>query len=83
MAQIIKHRRGTLAQLSGVTLNNGEIGIVSSSVSNIGDAPLKSSLVIGHTDGTNRLSVARLAHGSSLPTLGSITGGSNFNDLLF
>ena len=37
MAQIIKHRRGTLAQLQGVTLANGEIGIVSSSVSNIGD----------------------------------------------
>lgn len=83
MAQIIKHRRGTLTQLNGVTLNNGEIGIVSSSVSNIGDAPLKSSLVIGHTDGTNRLSVARLAYGSSVPNLGSITGGSNFNDLLF
>ena len=37
MAQIIKHRRGTLAQLQGVTLANGEIGIVSkdSSILNI------------------------------------------------
>jgi hypothetical protein len=26
MAQIIKLRRGTLAELNGVTLNNGEIG---------------------------------------------------------
>ena len=64
MAQIIKHRRGTLAELNGVTLNNGELGIVTSSVDNIGDAVLKTAVVVGNTDGTNRLSLARLAQGS-------------------
>tara|TARA_B110001454_G_C12718392_1_gene433581 strand:+ start:131 stop:2020 length:1890 start_codon:yes stop_codon:yes gene_type:complete len=82
MAQIIKHRRGTLANLSGVNLNNGEIGVVTSSVANIGDAALKSALVVGHTDGTNRLPVSRLSYGTSVPNLGGITGGANFNDLI-
>ncbi len=82
MAQIIKHRRGTLANLSSVTLNNGEIGVVTSSVSNIGDAALKTALVVGHTDGTNRLSVSRLSYGTAVPNLSGITGGSNFNDLI-
>ena len=83
MAQIIKHRRGTLAQLQGVTLANGEIGIVSSSVSNIGDSVLKSGIVIGHTDGTNRLTFTRLPQGNSTPNLSGITGGANFNDMLY
>jgi len=82
MAQIIKHRRGTLANLSGVNLNNGEIGVVTSSVANIGDAVLKSALVVGHTDGTNRLPVSRLSYGTAVPNLGGITGGANFNDLI-
>jgi hypothetical protein len=82
MAQIIKHRRGTLANLSSVTLNNGEIGVVTSSVQNIGDAALKTALVVGHTDGTNRLSVSRLSYGTAVPNLGGITGGANFNDLI-
>ena len=82
MAQIIKHRRGTLANLSSVVLNNGEIGVVTSSVQNIGDAALKTALVVGHTDGTNRLSVSRLSYGTAVPNLGGITGGANFNDLM-
>ncbi len=82
MAQIIKHRRGTLANLSGVNLNNGEIGVVTSSVANIGDAALKSALVVGHTDGTNRLPVSRLSYGTAVPNLGGITGGANLNDLI-
>ncbi len=83
MAQIIKHRRGTLPQLQGVTLANGEIGIVSSSASNIGDAVLKTGLVIGNTDGTNRLTFSRLPQGNSTPNLSGITGGANFNDMLY
>ena len=83
MAQIIKHRRGTLAQLQGVTLANGEIGIVSSSVSNIGDSVLKSGLVMGHSDGTNRLTFARLPQGNATPNLSGITGGANFQDMLY
>ena len=83
MAQIIKHRRGTLPQLQGVTLANGEIGIVSSSASNIGDSVLRTGLVIGNTDGTNRLTFARLPQGNATPNLGGITGGSNFKDMLY
>jgi hypothetical protein len=65
-----------------VNLNNGEIGVVTSSVANIGDAVLKSALVVGHTDGTNRLPVSRLSYGTAVPNLGGITGGANFNDLI-
>ena len=83
MAQIIKLRRGTLAELNGVTLNNGEIGVVTSSVASIGDAVLKSGLVVGNTDGTNRLSIARIITGNATPDLSGVTGGSAFNDMLY
>ena len=75
MAQIIKHRRGTLAELNGVTLNNGELGIVTSSVASIGDAVLKTAVVVGNTDGTNRLSIGRIIKGNATPNLSGITGG--------
>jgi len=83
MAQIIKHRRGTLAELNGVTLNNGELGIVTSSVDNIGDAVLKTAVVVGNTDGTNRLSIGRIIKGNATPDLSGITGGAAFNDMLY
>ena len=83
MAQIIKHRRGTLAELNGVTLANGELGVVTSSVSSIGDAVLKTALVVGNTDGTNRLSIGRIIKGNATPDLSGITGGSAFNDMLY
>lgn len=83
MAQIIKHRRGTLAELNGVTLNNGELGVVTSSVSNIGDSTLKTAVVVGHTDGTNRLSIGRIITGNATPDLSGVTGGSAFNDMLY
>ena len=82
MAQIIKHRRGTLAELNGVTLANGEIGIVTGSVT-IGDAAIKSAIVVGNTDGTNRLSLARLVQGSGSATLAGKTGGANWNDMIY
>ncbi|MBC8428376.1 hypothetical protein H8D04_00690 [bacterium] len=83
MAQIIKHRRGTLAELNSVTLANGELGVVTSSVSNIGDTVLKTAMVVGHTDGTNRLSVGRIITGNATPDLSGVTGGSAFNDMLY
>ena len=83
MAQIIRLRRGTLAELSSVTLSNGELGVVTSSVANVGDAVLKSALVVGHTDGTNRLSIARVITGNATPDLSGITGGAAFNDMLY
>ena len=82
MAQIIKHRRGTLAELNGVTLANGELGIVTGSVT-IGDAPIRSAIVVGNTDGTNRLSLARLVQGSGSATLAGKTGGANWNDMIY
>ena len=83
MAQIIKHRRGTLAELNGVTLNNGELGIVTSSVASIGDAVLKTAVVVGNSDGTNRLSIGRIIKGNATPDLSGITGGAAFNDMLY
>ena len=82
MAQIIKHRRGTLAELNGITLNNGELGIVTGSVT-IGDAPIKTAIVVGNTDGTNRLSIGRLVQGSGSATLVGKTGGANWNDMIY
>ena len=82
MAQIIRLRRGTLAQLNSVTLQNGEIGIVTGSAV-IGDAALKTAAVIGHSDGTNRLTIARIIKGNATPDLSGVTGGAAFNDMLY
>jgi len=82
MAQIIRLRRGTLAELNSVTLQNGEIGIVTGSAV-VGDAALKSAVVVGHTDGTNRLSIARIITGNATPDLSGVTGGSAFNNMLY
>jgi len=81
VAQIIRHRRGTVAELSGITLSNGEIGVTTGSVS-VGSVPVKGTLHIGHTDGTNRL-VGALVKGTSAPNLSGETGGANFNNMLF
>ena len=82
MAQIIRLRRGTLAELNSVTLQNGELGVVTGSVV-IGDASIKSVIVVGNTDGTNRLPLARLAQGSGSATLAGKTGGANWNDMIY
>ena len=82
MAQIIRLRRGTLAELNSVTLQNGEIGIVTGSAV-VGDAALKSAVVVGHSDGTNRLSIARIITGNATPDLSGETGGSAFNNMLY
>ena len=83
MAQIIQLRRGTLSELNSVTLRNGELGVVSSSVAAIGDSVLKTAVVVGNTDGTNRLSIGRLVQGSGSAVLAGITGGAAFNDMLY
>ena len=82
MAQIIKHRRGTLAELGGITLANGEIGIVTGSAV-IGDAALRTAVVVGNTDGTHRLSIGRIITGNATPNLTSHTGGAAFNNMLY
>ena len=82
MAQIIKLRRGTLAELNSVTLQNGELGVVTGSAA-IGDSALKTAIVAGHSDGTNRLTVGRLITGNATPDLSGHTGGSAFNDMMY
>ena len=82
MAQIIRLRRGTLAELNSVTLQNGELGVVTGSVV-IGDASIRSAIVVGNTDGTNRLPLARLVQGSGSATLVGKTGGANWNDMIY
>ena len=79
MAQIIKHRRGTAAQLKTVTLQKGELGVSTGSVSGL-ETPI---LHVG--DGTNAAGhvVGRLHQGATVPTLNSGDIGSSLNNLLF
>ncbi len=79
MAQIIKHRRGTAAQLKTVTLQKGELGVSTGSVSGL-ETPI---LHVG--DGTNAAGfpVSRLHQGATVPTLNSGAIGSSLNNLLF
>ena len=79
MAQIIKHRRGTAAQLKTVTLQKAELGVSTGSVSGI------TTPVLHVGDGTNAAGfvVGRLFQGSTVPTLNSGNIGSSLNDLLF
>ena len=79
MAQIIKHRRGTAAQLKTVTLQKAELGVSTGSVSGI------ATPVLHVGDGANAAGfvVGRLFQGSTVPTLNSGNIGSSYNDLLF
>ena len=79
MAQIIKHRRGTAAQLKTVTLQKAELGVSTGSVSGI------TTPVLHVGDGTNTAGfvVGRLFQGSTVPTLNSGAIGSSLNDMLF
>jgi len=79
MAQIIKHRRGTAAQLKTVTLQKGELGVSTGSVSGL-ETPI---LHVG--DGANAAGhvVGRLHQGATVPTLNSGDIGSSLNNLLF
>jgi len=79
MAQIIKHRRGTAAQLKTVTLAKGEIGVSTGSVAGV------VTPVVHIGDGANAAGfvVGRLFQGSTVPTLTSGDIGSSLNDMLF
>ena len=79
MAQIIKHRRGTAAQLKTVTLAKAELGVSTGSVAGV-TTPI---LHVG--DGANAAGfvVGRLHQGGTVPTLNSGTIGSSLNDILF
>lgn len=79
MAQIIKHRRGTAEELKTVTLQKGELGVSTGSVSGL-ETPI---LHVG--DGANAAGfpVSRLHQGATVPTLNSGAIGSSLNNLLF
>ena len=79
MAQIIKHRRGTAAQLKTVTLQKGELGVSTGSVDGL-ETPI---LHVG--DGANAAGfvVGRLHQGATVPTLGAGAIGSSLNNILF
>jgi len=79
MAQIIKHRRGTAAQLKTTTLQKGELGVSTGSVSGL-TTPI---LHVG--DGANAAGfvVGRLHQGATVPTLNSGDIGASLNNILF
>jgi hypothetical protein len=79
MAQIIKHRRGTAAQLKTTTLYKGELGVSTGSVAGV------TTPVLHVGDGTNAAGfvVGRLFQGSTVPTLNSGDIGASLNDMLF
>jgi hypothetical protein len=74
MAQIIKHRRGTVAQLSSYgSLQRGELAVTTGSVF---------TTPITHIGGgSNNYVIGRLQRGTSVPNVGSING--LYNDILF
>jgi len=79
MAQIIKHRRGTAAQLKTTLLQKAEIGVSTGSVAGI------TTPVLHIGDGVNQAGfvVGRLFQGSTVPTLNSGAIGTSLNDMLF
>jgi hypothetical protein len=78
MAQIIKHRRGSIATLKGTTARNGELIIASGSISDLG-GPF---VFIGSPNSTDEgvagafKAVSKIYAGSSAPTIGAATYGS-------
>jgi len=75
MAQIIKHRRGTVGELSSYgSLQKGELAVTTGSVSGL-TTPI---LQIG--GGANNYVVGRLLNGASVP---DVSANSEYNNLLF
>ena len=78
MAQIIKHRRGSIATLKGTTARNGELIIASGSISDLG-GPF---VFVGSPNSTDEgvagafKAVSKIYAGSSAPTIGAATYGS-------
>ena len=79
MAQIIKHRRGTAAQLKTTTLAKAELGVSTGSVAGI----LTPVLHVGDGANASGFVVGRLHQGGTVPTLTAGTIGASLNDILF
>ena len=75
MAQIIKHRRGTISQLESYgALQKGEIGVTTGSIAGI------TTPVVHIGGGAVNYTVGRLLTGTSVPDVGST---ANYNGMLF
>ena len=75
MAQIIKHRRGTIAELNAYSgLQKGELGVTTGSLSGI------TTPILHLGDGSGDVAVGRLLTGTSVPNISSY---SQYNHLLF
>jgi len=75
MAQIIKHRRGTVSQLESYgALQKGELGVTTGSISGI------TTPVVHIGGGANNYTVGRLLTGTTVPNVSST---SNYNGQLF
>ncbi len=78
MAQIIKHRRGSIASLKGTTARNGELIIASGSISNL-NGPF---VFVGSPNSSDEgvagafNTISKIYQGSSAPTLTAGTYGS-------
>ncbi len=79
MAQIIKHRRGTAAQLKTTTLAKAELGVSTGSVAGL-TTPV---LHVGDGANASGFVVGRLHQGGTVPTLTAGTIGASLNDILF
>ena len=73
MAQIIKHRRGSIASVKGSTSRKGELIIATGSINDL-QGPF---VFIGNDDGQGLYnSVSKIYAGASAPTLSNLTYGS-------
>jgi hypothetical protein len=78
MAQIIKHRRGSIATLKGTTARNGELIIASGSISDLG-GPF---VFVGSPNSVDEgvagafKAVSKIYAGATAPTIGAATYGS-------
>jgi hypothetical protein len=77
MAQIIKHRRGTGAELAAATLRKGELGVTTGSIANL-TAPI---VHVGNDSQLGGYAVGRLLRGTSVPDVSSL--GSTYDSLVY
>ena len=77
MAQIIKHRRGTGAELAAATLRKGELGVTTGSIANL-VAPI---VHVGNDSQLGGYAVGRLLRGTAVPNVSSL--GSTYDSLIY
>ena len=82
MAQIIKHRRGSIDSLASATAKKGELVMATGSVDTTLHGPF---IFVGETDGSAGAfrTLSKVYQGSSAPDLTSGTWGSTLNGTPF